>query len=102
MKITKEQLKRIIKEEIEEMNDPVTGETPDRGIPQIKGYDKIQNVLEQEFGNYQPDVASIADELYMVTPDQVEEFRNQLMNYQDGSVVSDFIGFVSEVIEEMR
>jgi len=101
MKITKEQLKQIIKEELEivllEYPDP----TPDRGIPKIKGFDRYQEILENEFGNYQPDVT--AERYFDYSDvDALETFRNQMINFQDGGgVITRFIDFVSDVVRSL-
>ena len=99
MKITKEQLKQIIKEELEaviEYNEP----TPNRGIPKIKRYGEYQGILEKEFADFQPDVT--AERYFDYSDiDALENFYNDMLDHQDGGVVSSFIEFVGQVIRSL-
>ena len=73
MKITKEQLKQIIKEELEEMIDPETGESPD----QIGGMvAEIDDVIERNMA--EGTVDSAVYELQDWTADDVAEYAGTL------------------------
>ena len=101
MRITKEQLKQIIKEELETVLLEYPDPTPDRGIPKIKGFERYQDILENEFGDYQPAVAA-ERHFDFSDVDQLENFRNRMMEFQDGGgVVTRFIDFVSDVMQSL-
>jgi hypothetical protein len=110
MKITKEQLKQIIKEELEIVLFEYPDPTPDRGIPKIKEYEYLQSILEDEFGDYQPAVAVRRHDLDSSHTASLEELRNQLLRYEhlkdeDNKLkypaVSGFINFINHVVDEL-
>jgi len=73
MKITKEQLKQIIKEELAEMLDPETGESPD----QIGGMiAEIDEIIERNLR--EGSVERAVWELEHYTPDQIAEYAGSL------------------------
>ena len=114
MKLTTEQIRQLIKEELAEMvhteqryDQVEMDRVPPRGIPQIKKFANLQKELEQYFGDHQP--AAAAERFDPYQADKMEDLIYRLereMDNQGGQdptgAISNFTKFIRQVVEELR
>tara|TARA_R100000231_G_C5272398_1_gene149086 strand:+ start:238 stop:582 length:345 start_codon:yes stop_codon:yes gene_type:complete len=114
MKLTTKKLKQLIKEELDEMlhdqqrfDQVEMTSIPDRQIPQIQKFKNLQKELERHYGDHQPAVAAEMFDSYQADNMEDLAFRiEQEMDDQGGQdltgVVSDFVGFIRQVVNELE
>jgi hypothetical protein len=100
MKITKEQLQQIIKEELEEMmSQPVPGVNMENWMEKTLwvAYHGLDST-----GEGTDTVDNVARNFDFSDVDAMENFRNNVLNYQDAGLMSGFAKYITAVIDELN